>query len=284
MKVHRSLLQASYSLIVTMAVGSVSQAETISISTAVGDGADAFVRGGTAHDFNYGGENTIDIRRTTAATDMRKAYLRFDLGTIGNAAIESVSLNLNFFALGAGTGNSHTFRLYGLPDVSLDGRAGRDSASANGGWGEGTANVGSRTFEDDGLINWDRAPSNVTSSPWQFGDGAILLGLFTLQSPGLAEISQAVLSQSEMTLAQFLAQDTNDRVTFMLSSETVSTSASSRFFSKEGAVSQGNEALGPTLNLTTQAVPEPRTIALLAIGCVALFGTRGLRSLRLRYE
>jgi hypothetical protein len=199
---------------------------------------------------------------------MRKSYLRFDLSSLGGSTIESVSLKLNFVVLGATALPTQTFRLFGLPDVSVNPIPRGDGVAD--GWVEGNL-VDTVPAADDASITWNNAPLNRNHT-WDF-DGAISLGKFTISSAGLVEIVQSSLATPGMTLIDFLGQDTNGLITFMLSSDTP-TSTSTRITAKEGVSSPGNAGPAPVMSfeVAPQAVPEPSSIILLAVGGAILFG------------
>ena len=252
-----------------------SRADVISISTAMGNGADAMVRGtGGPANFSHGGAESLEVRNATG-TNMRKSYLRFDLSSLAGSTIESVSLKLNFVVLGATASPTRTFHLFGLPDISVNPIPGGDGVAD--GWVEGNL-VDTMPAADDPSITWNNAPLNRDHT-WAF-DGAISLGKFDVSSAGLVEIVQSSLTMPGMTLLDFVAQDTNSLVTLMLSADTPTTT-STRITAKEGISSSGNAGPPPTIsfNVEPQAVPEPSSIILLALAAAVLFGVQCKRHL-----
>lgn len=261
--------------VVTLVCDNHGVADVISISTAVGDGADAMVRGtGGPANFSHGGASSLELRNATG-TNMRKSYMRFDLSSIGGSTIESVDLKLNFVVLGATTSPTQTFHLFGLPDVSVNAIPGGDGVAD--GWVEGNY-VDAVPLTGDPSITWNNAPLN-RDHPWNF-NGAISLGKFSVSSAGLVEIVQSSLSTPGMTLLDFLGQDTNNLITLMLSADTP-TSTSTRITAKEGVSSPGSAGPAPAMSfeVSPQAVPEPSSIVLLLIAGAVLVGVKCRRRL-----
>ncbi len=162
----------------------------ISIDTADGVGADAYVRGGTHADTAFGGANDMVVKYNNSASYRRKAYVRFDLSSLGSQVLSDATLSLDVQLNNSGGGNPtpkpFVVNLHGLPD----GHAGE-------GWGEGT-------------ITWNNAPANNTGSNGV--TGAVLLGQINVP----AEANPTV-TFSDPSLAAFLNVDTDDQATVILS-------------------------------------------------------------------
>ena len=162
----------------------------ISIDTADGAaGADAYVRGGTYADTPYGGNGDMVVKYNTNASYRRKAYVRFDLMSLGSQVLADAALSLDVQLNNGGgsdpTPKPFTVNLYGLPD----GHAGES-------WGEGT-------------ITWNTAPANDTGGNGV--TGAVLLGQINVPAQ-----AHPTVTFSDPSLAAFLNVDTDDQATFIL--------------------------------------------------------------------
>ncbi|HYE20062.1 MAG TPA: DNRLRE domain-containing protein [Tepidisphaeraceae bacterium] len=247
------------------AAGTGSSAGAAIVTTGFGQGADNFVQAGvpTTNQTPTAADVTVKWGGSTGApgaTD-RKAYFRFDLSEITDpvtAAAMALTVSIN----NGGTTNTSTqgftFNVYGLNDGSTTGggRLGED-------WGENT-------------ITWNNAPANLTTSGNQMSVGtgtvdggqAVLLGTFAVSAangPG-----SQMIAVSGQPLIDFLAADTNDLVTLMVTRTGLTTNngtpatsngnANSAFASAEStAFPSGAPAL-----FVNQPVPEPGTVGVLA--------------------
>jgi hypothetical protein len=167
---------------------------------------------------NFGDEALL----YAGTTNPYKTYLRFDLGSV-TANVSSAQLELTANAYGA---FSNGLFLYGLEDGAAgDG----DPAATNPGWTEAG-------------LNFNNAPANDASSNTGFTSDAVLLA--TVDYVGIGKVQ----TFSSPALINFINNDTNGLVTFMLSATT-----HARFYSKEGTSTVANDI--PALRLTL--VPEP---------------------------
>ena len=201
--------------------------------------ADAYVRGGTHAAKNYGGANEL-VNKTSSMDYSRKSYARFDVSAIpAGATVNEASLHLTMRA-GRNSLQPYTYRVYGLND----GDAGEN-------WIEGTLNGGAA---GGGEITWATAPANNTGSGYDYLGNATLLETYNFAST-LNTGSHAVINSGG--LRDFLNQDTDNKVTLMLSRTDTRDDAAMNFYSTEGVSEGFGEA--PTLGFTytTNVLDEP---------------------------
>jgi hypothetical protein len=217
-------------------------ANAISVTTQFGQGADAQVVSNPAYyNNNYGSLDIVAIKDDSGTGFLnRKGYFRFDLSGI-SGAVENATFR--FIYAGYSDGKvAATYNVFGL----LDGNAGE-------GWGESS-------------ITWNNAPGNNTGS----GSGMLpsqttLLGTFymsTTLSPGDA------VSFSSTGLRDFLAADTNDLVTLIITRQ-------EQNLYNEWIASKENTSYDPPLldvTLGSTPVSEPATLLFVAFGLIALVG------------
>jgi len=251
------LLRHAFSALVcvtSLGLASHLHAQTTTITTATGDGADTWVGRTTGGDDNFGTATSVQIR-APGASDERLTYLRFDLGSVVPANITAPSLTLV-----AASNITATFTLYGLVNATT-----ADALSTSGGWSE------------TGLI-FNTAPARTgtsgitmaTTSSAQAGDPtsyAVQIGTFDLSSitagtsitlgTGLTNATQSVGLTSG--LLSFLQADTNRDVTFVLTTGTT-VGGTFQIYSKEFS----SAVNAPALSFST--VPEPSTYALVTSG------------------
>lgn len=144
---------------------------------------------------NFGTQTALKIKN--AAADLtadydRKAYIRFDLSSIGPLPVATATLTLHGI-IGEGiqgtvAGQTIDFSVYGLND--LDGGEN---------WGETT-------------ITWNNGPQNDTTS----GDGLLsnttLLGTFSLVGTGIG----STINFGGANLPTLINQDTNNLLTLII--------------------------------------------------------------------
>lgn len=224
------------------------QVHSATITTANGAGADTFIAA-FEQDTNYGNLATLNIKNAMSdgvpsISFNRKGYIRFDISALGSSSIAGATLSLT---IGNGVegdpGDPVTgvqlFSIYGLNDV--------DSGEN---WVESA-------------LTWNNAPANDTSSGSSVLSNTSLLGQFSFTGTGNTG-SFAQLSGGN--LVNFLSDDTNSLVTFILVRETFDPNYHGwihNFASKE------NLTLSPP-SLTITQVPEPSSVVLLGLGIAAL--------------
>jgi hypothetical protein len=233
-------------------------AALITLTTADGDGADSFVRGGPGIDpgsgiafrnTNYGasilsalkfnrsgiggGGNTIDYENSFT----RAAYFRFDIGSIGGT-VTAATLSLGIRATELGNPVGIVF------NAIADGHA-QDGAPGAGGWEENAL-----TMANSGLLT---DPAGLIQP----------ISNFTVPgTPGPAV--GPILNWSHSNLVSQLNDDTNGLVTFVLIGAPVVSGRGANFWTKENL----EGALFPTLSLTV----EPDQVAVNAPGALSLLG------------
>ena len=144
----------------------------------------------------YGSSNTLLVKYSDSGNSYadRKTWIRYDISSRAGRAISDPELLLPFIETGVGTVATGTwqFQVYGLTDESLDN------------WDESTA-------------KWNDLPANITDS----GNGvdlakAVSLGTFTVEDKGVGTVARI----SGPALRNFLAGDTNGRLTFIVVRDT----------------------------------------------------------------
>lgn len=235
---------------------------------------------------NFGGELSIAaVYNSNTALD-RKSYLRFDLSSITQPTITSASLSL--VLIDAIPSASLVFNVYGLKD----GDPGDLDPGPGAGWVEGVGTV-SPPVNSPG-ITWNNAPANVrydfdNTPPGQYippGNGVdpsrtTSLGTFSLPTltggvlASKADTAGQTVEFSSQALIDFLQADTNNLATLIITRQTLTSPSivTGSFASKE------NPSFGPP-QLNGEAVPEPSSIGLIAMGFVGLIGFRWTRARR----
>ncbi len=215
-----------------------SPAAALTITTADGVGADAYVRWtdtGPEPDTNYGAATTVRTKdpQFPGVGNTRKAYLRFDLAALGGASVTAAELQLTFSGADPGDVDSN-LRLWGLPD-----------GDPGEGWGEDT-------------LTWNNAPRNNQDS--NTTSGTFLANFVRPADTPVLD----VLSVSSTDLVTFLNADSDGQVTLMITGTGASglDGIFNAFNAKESTAGGA-----PTLELT---VPEPSGAALLSLGVLAL--------------
>ena len=207
-----------------------------SITTADGNGADTYVRGGTFAGQNF--SDALSLLSSNAGADLsnaNKVYLRFDLsqmpGWTGSTNYASLEIPFQDSGIGATPPlQEFRFSLYALDD-------------------------GPAELFAENAVNWNNAPANDPNRPGGVGTGATLITPFTLTGEG-----SGVTVFGEPLIA-LLNSDTNDLVTFIVTRDT----EASPGIDYVHAVAAPQEAFaGPRL-----AVPEPSTAGLLLLAGTA---------------
>ena len=193
-------------------------AQTQTINTSDGIGADAFIRGGNFSNQNSGSSNSTSVKHDPNSSSFhRKAYYRFDTSSVESNSIQNAMLTLTVAVTDGSDHPSFQYRLYGL----VDGHVGEN-------W-------------DEFAITWNNAPANI-NEPTNMGNDAILLTSFStgkLVTPG----DQVNVGGEALT--EFLNNDTNEAVTLMITRETQS------FFIHSFATKENLNFDCPTLQIST---------------------------------
>jgi len=191
---------------------------------------------------NFGAASGIVIKDSGGGSTTRKGYLQYDLSTI-HTPISDAMLALTVSTNNSGGGNpdpaNFLVQVFGLND-GLPAEA----------WDEGT-------------IVWNNAPANASSN--NFTSDALFLGQFNVTDQDI-EGSRVTFSSDE--LLEFVLSDTDGLMTLMLRREGGSGSNNLAFASKE------NELLLPVSLVLTPNIPEPTTLALVALGGLGLIARR----------
>jgi hypothetical protein len=226
-------------LLASVLVGGVASAG-LSISTAVGQGADTYVgndslRGPTS---NFGTAG-INVRVYTTSR-IQVPYLKFD---ISGASGDLSGAQLQLFLTGANRARSWT--VYGLNDSATD-----DLWSESG-------------------ITYNNAPGMVAAALGTLSlDLTKLTSLGTLAVPASAPAPGVTVTSAVATLNlnSFLAADTNKLVTLVI---VAGSDANGTWYIANKENTSGLAA--PTLLLpNATAVPEPATLAILGLGGILL--------------
>ena len=251
----RSLLLLAQLLSVTLTLGA-RPAAALTITTADGVGADTYVRwreGEAETDTNYGDATTVRvldprILNSTAFSNTRKPYLRFDLSAVGDDVVTAATLQLTYAGTATGELRDSEIQVFGL-----------DDGDPGESWGELD-------------ITWTNAPGNFQSCCNFDGNVTSFLGEFTREGDLPAG---EIVSFSSAALLNFLNADTDGQVTLMLAGVgNGDPGVFSAFTSKESANVANGTAQAPTLELDVVPIPEPGTAALLGLALGALATAR----------
>ena len=211
-----------------------SSASATIITTAVGVGADAYVRGGINTGFNFGSDASLLAKNDCCSSDYdRKMYMRFDLSPIGSFDVDTATVSLTF----SGGGSAHVsfqYELYGL----LDAHSGE--------------------LWDEGLLTWNNAPANDLIHSTNMSVDAVLLATFSWSGSSVGD----ALSITDPAIAAFLNNDSNGSATFMMTRDSASSHVHV-FASRE------HGTLAPP-GLEVTLIPEPTTALLLTLGLAGL--------------
>ncbi len=260
------ILAAAMLCAASLTVAGSARAALITLTTADGNGADSFVRGGfgidpgsggTFRSTNYGGSELSAVKFIQSGSGgggltidydnsfTRAAYFRFDLSGIGGT-ITGATLSLNLRATELGNSVPIVF------NTIADGHA-QDAAPGAGGWTESGL-----TMENSGLL---ADPAGLIQ--------AINTSGFTVPgTPG--PTVGPVIDWTHSGLVPRLNADTNGLVTFVLIGAPLLSGRGVNFWTKENTVG----ALIPTLSLTVEpdqvAVAAPGTFTLLGLGLLTV--------------
>jgi hypothetical protein len=240
-----SRILAALVLVVVLGVS----AQAVTVTTAVGNGADTYLTNDSKNDGNsvYGTGKGIEIR-DYANTRQRIAYLRFDLtGITGDLSGATLSLDCGSDAK---TMRQKWVGIYGLVTEASDS------------WDETTT-------------CYNNAKGMVAAPLGYYAIGQDLYPRLTemfLQELGVSGTRTICTSVTSDKMNAFLASDTNKLVTFAVIYE-VSDSAADWWVASEEDVAANPALIAPTLTLPN-AIPEPVTIAILGLGGLALLRRR----------
>ena len=221
--------------------------------------ADAYVRGGSYGNTNYGSATTLDAKYDagTATTNSRKVYARFDLSGLTDS-VTSATFALTIAAAGLGSDPANTvwtFEVYGLKD---------DFAPSGSELGRNWA---------ENAITWNNAPANVTSHGANVDAadvyGGTYLDTFAVTGRGTVNGVYPIAGGAGSPLVDFINSDTDDTVTFIVVRRTQGTAAATA--GQQFAPHDNATYAGPRLTLT----PEPATLGLTGLGLAAALLRRG---------
>lgn len=241
---------AAAAITCAMAAGGADAA--VLLTTADGSGADTHISndGNQAATTNHGTRGSNDLRNYDGVR-AKLVYWRFDLSSV-TGDLSGATLTLTF----TGANRNRTMNVYGLVDEAGDN------------WGETS-------------ITYDSAPGilqpadggAVYNSGNESIDATKLSLLTTFTTPGSTAAGPvAVITTADVDLDNFLNADTNNLVTFVF--YTASSDSAQSFFlaSKENTT---GATVYPMLNLPNATlVPEPASLALAALGGLAILGRR----------
>ena len=175
---------------------------------------------------------------------MKIGYLRFDLsGISGDMSGATLGLYLTWGK------RDRTLSVYGLTNESLDN------------WDEMT-------------ISYNNAPGMVANPPTPLGQYAINADLTKVADLPVTTAVGLHESNVSALMDAFLANNTNNVVTFAVIYETTSNDTNPDWwFATKESVAANPLSMAPTLTLPN-AIPEPATLALLGLGSVVLLRRR----------
>jgi len=192
------------------------------LTTAQGRGKDAYIQTGPQD--IHTSDVLLLLKNTETPSFRRKAYLSFDLGSLGNRKIKQAEIRLTAKPSGYGFATlvqDSVFAIYGVT---------RDASD---------------TWNPDAL-NWDNAPANGAGASEVDPDAAVFLGEFTV--PMGAFEGSFTLSTPE--LVDFLNKDNNRLATLVLVRQTLEQRSGGLVHGF--ASSRHPTAAPPTLRLVTE--------------------------------
>jgi len=222
--------------------------------TVVTSSEDSYIRGGIFAGDNFGSNSQLrikaDNRVGTVPANVRKTYIKFDISSLADpdlSLITSVTLDLSFVSSGIGNTTSGTvweFEVFGLDD-------GLDSWVESG-------------------IDWNNAPANLGGSNSFDTNSATSLATFLVTGEGTGQ----VINLSNSNFVNFLQNDTDQQVSFLVSRLTTQQAAGDQNY-VHALASREAGAGAPELEITQDIPPspsvnEPPVVLMFGMGFVAL--------------
>ena len=168
---------------------------TITLTTAGGNGDAGYVV--SPNSPIHHSDTLLLVKNSPLKNFLRKAYLRFDLRSLGSRSVTDATLTLNAEATGFGYASltgEHTFAVYGITDDAQDA------------WSADT-------------LSWESAPAFSPDAGTMDTTHAVKFGTFTMPR-GVVSGSYSIAGA---TLADFLKRDANRQATLVIVRETTDT-------------------------------------------------------------
>lgn len=256
-----------------LALASSASAATITLTTAMGNGADTTIRRGNSTDYSRDTSVAMKMQGTGENnSNDRIGLLKFDTSSLPSAGpISNVTLQLktNGTTSTGNSGNSflggHVVHLYGVPD-----------GHAQENFNPSTITFANFAFTTGSSGNHARPAVDVAINGID-DTMAILLGSFIFPETPRYQPVGMMMTFSTVPLTQFLSTDSNGVVSFILVSMTDGPGQVPTVYSAESLGTAG--AVIPTLLIETAAgpaVPEPMQFGAVALGLAALTRRRKL--------
>jgi hypothetical protein len=153
---------------------------------------DAILRGGASAGTNFGTTTAWEAMGPTQLDNARKLGMSFPLSSIGTKPVVAASLNIIGFTANTDTADK-TIRVYGL----------KQSQNQDG-WSQSS-------------VTWNNFPGNSNTATAADTTKMTLLGTMTVEHQ--QDDGNNLLSFRGQALVDFLNQDTDDRVTFLLTAD-----------------------------------------------------------------
>ncbi|AHF94834.1 hypothetical protein OPIT5_27895 [Opitutaceae bacterium TAV5] len=204
--------------------------------------ADTHVRGTNSVSSNYGSANYISVRATTSS-NKRYAYLQFDVSSITDP-ITDVTLTLTLSEDIASARTASTLQLYGLTfandteALALGLETSLNYNNAPAPWGSGSSSASATDLLSTVALPVAGGTGSSAGTTFTFGSSSALISFLEAArlNPDLSIVT--------LVLTESTGQTTNGEIFF--------------------ASKENTTYAGPTLTITTTAIPEPATVAALA--------------------